>query len=719
MNKTSFSILICVTMLYTCQSETSMQKGNWAYPETSTVDQTDSYFGQEIKDPYRWLEDDNAPETEAWVQAQNDVTFDYLEKISFRDGIKKRLEELENYEKVSAPFKRGNAYYFFKNDGLQNQRILYRKASLEGESEVFFDPNKLSEDGTTSLAGASFSKDGKMFAYAISKSGSDWRTIYIMDVETQKQLSDKIEWARFTDISWREDGFYYQRYPEPQEGDEFTGAIQFGKTYYHKVGTPQSEDDLIFENPDNPNNRFGAYVSDDDRFLVIYSQESTHGNGLYVKDLNKPHSDFISIIENYENEHRVIGSKGNLLFIRTDLDAPKGRVVTVHASDPTPNNWVDIIPESENVLNAGMAGGRIFANYLVDAKTSVHQYNLDGSLEREVELPGIGSAGGFTGKEADTELFYTFMSFTVPAAIYRYEIASGKSTLYQQAQVAFHPENYITEQVFFKSKDGTRVPMFIVYKKGMEKNGKNPTWLYSYGGFNISMLPNFSASRLAWLEQGGIYAQPSIRGGGEYGDAWHKAGTKLQKQNVFDDFAAAGDYLIEEGYTSSDYLAMEGGSNGGLLIGATMNQRPELAKVAFPRVGVLDMLRYQYFTIGRAWSTDYGTSEDSEEMFQYLLNYSPLHNISTDTPYPATMVMTADHDDRVVPAHSFKYGAMLQKNAGWGPNPLLIRVETKAGHGSGTPIYKQIEQRADMYGFAFENMGLQWENAEKIGRENW
>lgn len=706
-------------MLQACQSETPVEKGNWTYPETETVDQTDVYFGHEVKDPYRWLEDDHSPETKLWVQTQNEVTFDYLDQIDSRDAIKKRLEELENYEKISAPVKRGNAYYFFKNDGLQNQEVLYRKKSLDGEEEVFFDPNKLSKDGTIALAGLSFSRDGKMFAYAISESGSDWRTIYVMDVETREILADKIEWARFTSISWRGDGFYYQRYPEPKEEDEFKGIIQFGKTYYHKVGTSQSEDELIFENPENPNNRFSAAVSDDERFLVIYSQESTHGNGVYIKDLHKLNSDFITVIDNYDNEHRIIGSKGNLLFIRTNLNAPKGRVVVVHADEPSPENWADVIPEAENVLNAGMAGDRIFANYLVDAKTEVHQYRLDGSLEREIELPGIGTASGFSGKESDTELFYTFMSFTVPATVYRYDIGSGKSTLYQQTQIAFNSENFITEQVFVKSKDGTRVPMFIVYKKGMKKNGKNPTWLYSYGGFNINMLPTFSASRLAWLEQGGIYAQPSIRGGGEYGEAWHKAGTKMQKQNVFDDFIASGDYLVKEGYTSHEYLALEGGSNGGLLVGAAINQRPDLAKVAFPRVGVMDMLRYQHFTIGRAWSTDYGTSEDSEEMFLYLLNYSPLHNISTEDVYPATMVMTADHDDRVVPAHSFKYGAMLQKNAGWGPNPLLIRIEAKAGHGSGTPIYKQIEQRADMYGFAFENMGLVWQEEERIERENW
>lgn len=717
--KYAYSFLIAAILFAGCQQDTAPRQGKWTYPATAKVEQVDTYFGHEVADPYRWLEDDRSEETATWVKDQNELTFSYLESIPYREKIKKRLEELENYEKVSAPFPKGDYYYFYKNDGLQNQSVLYRKKGLEGEAEVFFDPNTLSEDGTVALAGSSFSKDGRYFAYMLSESGSDWRSIYVMDAQSMQKLDDHLRWAKFTGIAWQGDGFYYQRFPEPRPGDELKAQNTFGKIYYHRLGSSQEEDELIFENPQNPNNRFGAQVTDDERFLVIYSTETTHGNGLYLKDLSQPGSEFVPVITDFEHEHRVIGNEGSNIFLLTNLQAPNQRVVKVAISSPTPEHWEDVIPESEHALSAAMAGGRIFASYLKDAKTAVYQYKTDGSLEWEIKLPDIGTASGFSGEPEQQELFYSFASFTIPSAVYRYDIATGVSTLYQQARVAFNPADYHTEQVFYHSKDGTRVPMFIVYKKGLKKNGQNPCWLYAYGGFNISVLPRFSASRIAWLEQGGIYAQPNIRGGGEYGEEWHKAGTKMQKQNVFDDFIAAAEYLIEEGYTSSEYLAIEGGSNGGLLIGATINQRPELAKVAIPRVGVMDMLRYQHFTIGSAWRTDYGTSEDSEEMFEYLRSYSPLHNIREDAPYPATLVMTADHDDRVVPAHSFKYAATLQEKAGWGPNPLLIRIETKAGHGGGTPTYKRIEQRADMYAFALENMGLEYVEVPDVARTDW
>jgi len=701
MKKIKFLFLL---LLAACSGPT--QQPQLTYPESKKVDHIDTYFDTQVEDPYRWLEDDNSQETSDWVAKQNEVTFSYLEKIPFREEIRKRLERLLDYERVSAPSKEGEYYYFNKNNGLQNQSILYRKPTLDGEAELFLDPNTLSEDGTVSLGGTSFSHDAQYFAYAISVSGSDWREIYVMDVASKQKLNDKVEWAKFTGMSWYKDGFYYQRFPTPKEGEAMKSENQFGKIYYHKVGTDQSQDQLIYENTENPNNRFFAWVSNDERYLVIYSSESTSGNGLSIKDLTKPNSNFVTLVDNFDNDHSVIGTEGERILLETNLDAPNNRVVELTLENPTPSGWTDVIPESTNVLNSAMAGGKIFGSYLVDAKTEVKQFDSKGNLERAVTLPGLGSAFGFNGRPEDTELFYTFTSFLTPGTIYKYDIASGESVEYDSPKVDFDPNDFETSQVFYESKDGTKVPMFIVHKKGMELNGKNPTWLYSYGGFNISMTPGFSPYRLLWLENGGIYAQPSIRGGGEYGEEWHKAGTKMHKQNVFDDFIAAGDYLVENNYTSHEYLVVQGGSNGGLLIGATINQRPDLAKVAFPQVGVMDMLRYQNFTIGRAWATDYGTSEDSKEMFEYLKGYSPLHNIKEGVEYPAVIVTTADHDDRVVPAHSFKYGATLQAKAGSGPNPILIRIETKAGHGGGTPTSKRIEQYADLYSFAYYNLGI-------------
>lgn len=704
--------LVFLPFVWSCEPRVE-NSSNIAYPSTKKVDTTDVYFGKEVPDPYRWLEDDNSEETAEWVRSQNQVTNSYLSNIDFRDVVKARLTELEDYEKVSAPFKRGDYYYFYKNDGLQNQSILYRIKNFGDEPEVFLDPNTFSEDGTTALGGLSFSDNYTYVAYNISEGGSDWRTAYVMDTESKELLSDEIKWIKFSGMSWYKDGFFYQRFDEPKEGDELSATNQYGKIYYHKVGTDQSEDQLIYSNPENPENRFGASVSEDERFLFIYSYTGTSGNELYVKDLSKPNGGFNPIVTGFDNDHYIVDNDGDDLLIHTNLNAPNNRIVRVNYKNPNSENWVDMIPETENVMTASKAGENIFTSYLIDAKTAIKQFDYQGNLIRDVELPGIGTASGFGGSMEDEELFYNFTSFTVPSSVYRYNIASGESALHRRPELDFNPDEYETKQIFYSSKDGTKVPMFIVHKKEIELNGKNPTWLYSYGGFNISLRPSFSTSRLVWLENGGVFAMPNIRGGGEYGEEWHKAGTKLQKINVFEDFIAAGEYLINEGYTSSEYLALQGGSNGGLLVGATINMRPDLAKVAFPMVGVMDMLRYQNFTIGRAWSADYGTSEDSEEMFNYLYSYSPVHNIDSDATYPAVMVTTADHDDRVVPAHSFKYAATLQEKNPDNPNPLLIRIETKAGHGAGMSTEKRIELMADMYSYAWYNMGVIPELARK------
>ena len=646
--------ILAISVLGACQSGPNENAISLNYPETNTVETVDTYFGSEVSDPYRWLEDDTSEETGNWVTSQNEVTVAFLDNIDFRKDVKERLTKLEDYEKISAPIKQGDYHYFSKNDGLQNQAVVYRVKNFGDEPEVFLDPNTFSEDGTTALGGRSFSRDNKYLAYSISVEGSDWREIFVMDVDSKEKLSDRLKWAKFTGMNWYKDGFFYQRFDAPEGGDELKGANTFGKIYYHKVGTTQDEDKLAYSNPDNPENRFGVGVSEDERFLFIYSYTGTSGNEVFVKDLADEDSDFIPIVTGFDNDHYIVDNDGEELIIHTNLDAPNNKLVKAHFKNPIPDNWEVLIPENENVMNAGTAGAKIFTSYLVDAKTVVKQFDYDGNLEREVELPGIGSAFGFGGRLEDDQLFYTFTSFIEPASVYVYNIASGESTLHSRSELDFNPDDYETKQIFYTSKDGTRVPMFIVYKKGLEMNGKNPTWLYSYGGFNVSLRPTFSTARIAWLENGGVFAMPNIRGGGEYGEEWHKAGTKLQKINVFDDFIAAGEYLIQEGYTSSDYLAIQGGSNGGLLIGATINMRPDLVRVAFPMVGVMDMLRYQNFTIGSAWATDYGTSKDSEEMFKYLYAYSPIHNIRESTTYPSVMVTTADHDDRVVPATLFQ-----------------------------------------------------------------
>ncbi len=674
------------------------------YPVSMKVDTVDTYFDTKVPDPYRWMENDTTKETGDWVKAQNEVTFGFLDKIPYRAAIKERLEALNNYEKLGAPFKRGEYIYFYKNDGLQNHYVLYRKKGEQGESEVFLDPNAFSKDGTTRLAGVSFSKDGSRVAYQISKGGADWTQAIVMNASDKTILEDTLRDIKFSGISWRgNDGYYFSTYDKPK-GSQLSAKTQSHKLYYRKVGTPRSEDKLVFGDDNNPRRYVGGGLTEDERFLIISAATSTTGNELYVQDLNDPKAKLITIVNNFDNEHNVITNEGTRMLLQTNLNAPNNRVIEFDFSKPAVENWKVVIPETENVLSASTGGGYLFADYTVDVKTQVKQFDLKGNLVREIELPGIGSAGGFGAEKKDKELYYSFTSFTYPSSIFKFDIASGKSTLYSQPKVDFNPEDYETKQVFYTSKDGTKVPMFIVHKKGLELNGKNPTYLYAYGGFNVSLTPGFSPSRILWLENGGIYAQPNLRGGGEYGEKWHLAGTKMNKQNVFDDFIAAGEYLIKEKYTSSDYLAISGGSNGGLLVGATMTQRPELAKVALPAVGVMDMLRYHKFTAGAGWAYDYGTADDSKEMFEYIKKYSPVHALKPNTSYPATMVTTADHDDRVVPAHSFKFAATLQE-MNVGNNPVLIRIDTKSGHGASN-LSKAIESTADQYAFTWYNMGI-------------
>ena len=677
-----------------------------SYPKTRKGDVVDSYFGQEIADPYRWLEDDMSEETAAWVKAQNDVTFAYLNKIPYREAIEKRLTTLMDYEKVSSPFKEGNYTYFYKNDGLQNQSVLYRK-NEQGETEVFLDPNTFSEDGTTSLAGISFSKDGSKLAYQISEGGSDWRKVIIIDAESGEQLEDALVDVKFSGISWvGNEGFYYSSYDKP-DGSELSAKTDQHKVYYHKLGTAQSQDSLVFGGTDAEKHRYiGAGVSEDDRYLFIYASVSTSGNKLFMQDLSEPDSELVTILGNTSSDTSVLDVKGDTLYLLTNLDAPNKRVVKVSASNPTPENWVDVIPHTDNVLNVSTGSGYIFANYKVDAVSQVKQFDYDGNLVREISLPGKGSASGFGGKKDQQTLYYSFTSYTTPRTIYSLDPQTGDSAVYNKPEIDFDPDQFVSKQVFYTSKDGTKVPMIITHKKGIELNGKNPTILYGYGGFNISLSPSFSSANAAWLDLGGVYAVANLRGGGEYGKDWHNAGVQLKKQNVFDDFIAAAEYLQSEQYTSSDYLAIRGGSNGGLLVGAVMTQRPDLVKVALPAVGVLDMLRYHTFTAGAGWAYDYGTSEQSKEMFEYLLGYSPVHNVKAGVAYPATLVTTGDHDDRVVPAHSFKFAAELQDKQA-GDNPVMIRIETNAGHGAGTPTSKIIEQYADIFGFTLYNMGFE------------
>ena len=701
---------VAVSLLTACsqnvETEQEANTQSMSYPDTRKGDVVDTYFGTEVADPYRWLEDDRSEETENWVKAQNEVTFAHLESIPYRETIEKRLTELWNYEKISAPFKEGDYTYFYKNDGLQNQYVVYRQKGDE-EPEVFLDPNTFSEDGTTSLAQLTFSDDGSLAAYSISEGGSDWRKIIVIDAETKEQLEDPLVDIKFSGISWvGNEGFYYSSYDKP-EGSELSAKTDQHKLYYHELGTDQSDDKLVFGGTDAEKHRYvGGSVTDDDRYLLISAANSTSGNKLFLKDLTDEDSELVTVLDHTDSDTRVLDNDGSKLYLVTNLDAPNQRVVTVDASNPTPENWENFIPETENVLSVSTGAGYIFAEYMVDAVAQVKQYAYNGDMVREVQLPGVGSIGGFSGKKEADELYYTFTNYSTPSTIYKFDPDQGGSEVYAESGADFDSANYESKQVFYTSKDGTEVPMIITYKKGTELDGSNPTILYGYGGFNISLTPSFSIANAAWLEMGGVYAVANLRGGGEYGKDWHKAGTKLQKQNVFDDFIAAAEYLIDEKYTSSEQLAVRGGSNGGLLVGAVMTQRPELFAVALPDAGVRDMLRYHTFTAGAGWAYDYGTANDSEEMFEYLLGYSPVHNVEEGVAYPATLITTGDHDDRVVPAHSFKFAAELQDKAG-GEDPQLIRIETNAGHGAGTPVSKTIEQYSDIFGFTLYHMGFE------------
>lgn len=700
----NITILLAVLIFAACKTEKEREPIVVNYPNTNKVDTVDTYFGTEVPDPYRWLEDDMSEETEAWVKEQNKVTFGYLDKIPFRDALKKRLEQLWNYEKVGAPFKEGDYTYFYKNNGLQNQYVVYRKKG-DGDASVFLDPNTFSEDGTTSLAGLSFTKDGSLATYMISEGGSDWRKAIVIDTETMERVADTLVDIKFSGISWKgNDGFFYSSYDKP-DGSELSAKTDQHKLYYHKLGTPQAEDQVVFGGTPEEKHRYvGGYVSEDEKYLFISASVSTSGNKLYVKDLSKPNSALVPILNHTDSDTYVIENEGSKLWLVTNLNAPNKKIVVTDVADPSPENWEDFIPEKEHVLTAGTGGGYFFAEYMVDAISKVYQYDYEGNLVREVDLPGVGSASGFGGKKEDKEFYFSFTNYNTPGSSYKYNVETGEYEQYWKPEIDFNPDDYESTQVFYSSKDGTKVPMIITHKKGIALNGENPTILYGYGGFNISLTPSFSIVNAVWMEQGGVYAVPNLRGGGEYGKEWHNAGTKMQKQNVFDDFIAAAEFLIENGYTSSDYLAVRGGSNGGLLVGATMTQRPDLMQVALPAVGVMDMLRYHTFTAGAGWAYDYGTSEDSKEMFEYLKGYSPVHNIKEGVEYPATLVTTGDHDDRVVPAHSFKFAAELQEKQA-GDNPALIRIETNAGHGAGTPVSKTIEQYADIFGFTLFNMG--------------
>lgn len=682
------------------------------YPVSQQVKQIDTYFGVSVEDPYRWLEDDRSAETKAWVTAENEVTQDYLNQIPFRTAIAQRLEKLWNYEKYSAPFVEGEYTYYYKNDGLQNQSVLYRKKGEQGTEEVFLDPNKFSADGTTSLAGISFSKDGSLVAYQISEGGSDWRKVVVLQAADKSVVGDTLIDVKFSGLAWKgNEGFYYSSYDKPTSGSALSAITDQHKLYFHKLNTAQSTDELVFGGATKPRRYLGGALTEDERFLVVTAANTTSGNELYVKDLKNPTGDFVTLVDDFEKNHAIIDNDGDRFIIYTELGAPNGKIVEAVFANPKPSEWKDLIPETDNVLIPSVGGGKIFASYLKDATSLVKQYDRSGRLEREITLPGVGTASGFSAKKEDKLLYYTFTSYINPGTIYSYDIVSGKSEVYKKSAVRFEPTKYESKQVFYTSKDGTKVPMIITYKKGIKLDGSNPTMLYGYGGFNISLTPSFSTANIILLEQGGVYAVANLRGGGEYGENWHLAGTKMKKQNVFDDFIAAAEYLIQEKYTSANRLAIAGGSNGGLLVGACMTQRPELFQVAFPAVGVLDMLRYHKFTAGAGWAFDYGTADDGKDMFEYLYKYSPYHALKPDTSYPATMVMTADHDDRVVPAHSFKFAARLQEY-NTGENPVLIRIDTKAGHGAGKSTAMQIAEHADKWAFMFQNMGLGYNEIE-------
>lgn len=701
MKKTFLFLSIALIML-ACNNSSQKQI---VYPETATEDVADTYFGTEVKDPYRWLEDDRSEATEAWVKTQNELTFAYLNQIPFRQELLNRLTELTDYEKYGTPFKKNDKYYFYKNDGLQNQSVLYVQDSLDGEAKVFLDPNKLSDDGTVALTGLSFSNNKKYIAYTISRSGSDWTEIFVMDAGSGELLPDHIKWAKFTSAAWEGDGFYYSAYDAPKEGKEFSSVNENHKIYYHKIGDDQSNDRLVYENKNFPKRFYGASVSDDERVMFISESGAGLGNRLFIKDLTKNNAPVLEIASDFEYQYSPVEVIENKIYLYTTLDAPKGKIVEFDINKAFVADWKDLIPESDHVLaSVSIIGEKLFITYNQDASSHPYVYDLNGQLLQEVKLPSLGTVR-FSGNKDDKECFMVFSSFTYPGSIFTYDMDNNSYEIFRAPDVKFNSDDFETEQIFFASKDGTKIPMFLTYKKGLKKDGNNPVYLYGYGGFNISLNPGFNTSRIPFLENGGIYVQVNLRGGGEYGEEWHIAGTKMNKQNVFDDFIGAAEYLIENKYTNSGKIAIVGGSNGGLLVGACMNQRPELFKVAIPQVGVMDMLRYHKFTIGWNWASDYGTSEDSKEMFEYLYAYSPLHNLKEGTAYPATMVTTADHDDRVVPAHSFKYAAKLQV-CNSGSNPTLIRIDTNAGHGAGKPISKVLEEQADTYGFIMYNLGM-------------
>ncbi|MDL2208284.1 prolyl oligopeptidase family serine peptidase [Parabacteroides sp. OttesenSCG-928-O15] len=676
------------------------------YPVAAKEEVKDTYFGVEVADPYRWLENDTSEATMAWVKAENEVTAAYIAQIPFRDRIKERMTELTNYEKIGTPFKRHGKYYFYKNDGLQNQSVLYVKDTLDGEARVLLDPNQLSEDGTVALAGISFSNNGKYLAYTISRSGSDWNEIFVLDLASNKLLDDHILWSKFGGPSWQGDGFYYSAYDKPAGGKEFSNVNENHKIYYHEIGKPQSADRLEFQNPKEPRRFYNASVNEDETILFVSEGGAGRGNNLFMKDLRKPNAPLVALTTDMDYDYYPVEVIGNRVYVQTNYQAPKYHIACFDIAKPLLKDWTTLIPESESVLSsAQVIGEKFFLVYMKDASHHAYVYGLNGKEEYEVTLPTLGSVS-FSGDKDDKEVFYTFTSFTFPATIYRFDMDNNSSEVYLAPKVAFTPEEYVTEQVFYPSADGTRIPMFLTYKKGLKKDGTNPVLLYGYGGFNVSLNPGFSTIRLPFLESGGIYAMANLRGGGEYGEEWHTAGTLMNKQNVFDDFIAAAEYLINEKYTHNTKIAINGGSNGGLLVGAVVNQRPDLFQVAIPDVGVMDMLRYHLFTIGWNWASDYGTSADNKEMFDYLYAYSPLHTIKNDgTSYPAILINTADHDDRVVPAHSFKYAATLQA-ANTGDAPKLIRIESNAGHGAGKPISKILDEYADTYAFMMYNLGI-------------
>lgn len=701
------SPVLLLILLAACSGDEKKETTKLNYPQTKKVDSTDTYFGNKIADPYRWLEDDRSAETAEWVKAQNKVTYDYLGTIPFRDKIKDRLTKIWNFEKRTSPFKKGKNYFYYKNDGIQNQSVLLVQEGLTGTSRVLLDPNTLAADGTASLGGLAISKNGKYLAYSINRAGSDWSEIFVMEIASGKKLEDEIKWVKFSGISWRGDGFYYSAYDAPKGGSELSNKNEFHKVFFHKLGDTQDKDLLVYEDKQHPLRNFSAGITEDENLLLLYGSESTSGTTLSVKDLTKPNSEFYSVVSNFENNYGVIHNEGNRLFVITDKGAPKYQLLEIDfTKKPDYENWKKIIPESSDLLESvSLCNGKLVAKYLKDVSTKMFVYSMDGKKEREIDLPGICKVDGFDSDKDDSLAFFTYKTFTAPDVVYKYNIVNDQMNVWFKPEIDFKSDEYETKQVFYPSKDGTKIPMFITHKKGIKLDGSNPCFLFGYGGFNSYYSPEFRIDRAVFLENGGIYAIPGLRGGGDYGEGWHKAGTKCQKQNVFDDFIAAAEYLVKEKYTAHDKLAIHGRSNGGLLVGAVMTQRPDIAKVAIPTVGVLDMLRFHKFTIGWAWTTDYGSS-DNEDEYKCIIKYSPLHNVK-ETKYPATLVTTGDHDDRVVPAHSFKFIATLQEKQK-GKNPVMVRIDTNAGHGAGKPTTKQIEEYADIWSFVFFNLGMNY-----------